>query len=193
MTAAAPARTSAHSFPKSARLRKSRDFQFRPYKRFHAEFFNFLYTSKGQGRLGISVSKKVLKRATSRNRVRRLLKEVFRLRLDEMQGLDNLPWEMFGTSCRFRTLARSSMSSFDMHGRSTIGLLLGAISRALHCLFGFGPCCRFVPSCSAYSSQAIKRHGIFFGAGLAASRILRCHPFGRGGYDPVPHRNFRSI
>jgi len=46
--------------------------------------------------------------------------------------------------------------------------------------------CRFYPTCSHYGYQAIYRHGIFKGGGLAAWRILRCQPFSRGGYDPVP-------
>ena len=48
------------------------------------------------------------------------------------------------------------------------------------------PACRFVPSCSEYGYEAIAKYGIIKGGGLAAWRILRCNPFGRGGYDPVP-------
>nr|WP_084681165.1 membrane protein insertion efficiency factor YidD [Desulfospira joergensenii] len=46
--------------------------------------------------------------------------------------------------------------------------------------------CRFYPSCSAYAFEAVQRHGCFKGSALAAKRILRCHPFHSGGYDPVP-------
>jgi len=49
-----------------------------------------------------------------------------------------------------------------------------------------GPSCRFYPSCSEYAYQAIMRHGPFRGLLLALKRILRCHPFHPGGYDPVP-------
>lgn len=47
--------------------------------------------------------------------------------------------------------------------------------------------CRFYPSCSAYAMEALARHGAWRGAGLAVWRLLRCHPFHPGGYDPVPH------
>lgn len=49
-----------------------------------------------------------------------------------------------------------------------------------------GPNCRFVPSCSDYALQAIALHGAGHGSGLAARRILRCHPWQAGGLDPVP-------
>ncbi|MCR5056971.1 MAG: membrane protein insertion efficiency factor YidD [Clostridia bacterium] len=47
------------------------------------------------------------------------------------------------------------------------------------------PCCRFYPSCSQYATDAIKKHGAVKGSGMAVWRIMRCNPFGKGGYDPV--------
>jgi hypothetical protein len=48
------------------------------------------------------------------------------------------------------------------------------------------PSCRFYPSCSSYSIEAIAKYGAIKGGWLAAKRISRCHPYNTGGYDPVP-------
>jgi putative membrane protein insertion efficiency factor len=48
--------------------------------------------------------------------------------------------------------------------------------------------CRFAPSCSEYARLALVEHGVLRGMWLAASRVLRCHPFNRGGWDPPPTR-----
>ncbi len=70
-----------------------------------------------------------------------------------------------------------------LFARALIGVVRGYrrwISPALP------PACRFVPSCSAYAEEALKKHGAARGSWLAARRLLRCHPFGGSGYDPVP-------
>lgn len=59
------------------------------------------------------------------------------------------------------------------------------LSPALHA-FGGGGGCRFVPTCSEYAAVAIASHGPLRGTWLALLRLLRCHPFCRGGLDPVP-------
>lgn len=46
--------------------------------------------------------------------------------------------------------------------------------------------CRFYPTCSAYFIEALEKHGVFKGTYLGVRRILRCHPWNPGGYDPVP-------
>jgi putative membrane protein insertion efficiency factor len=51
-----------------------------------------------------------------------------------------------------------------------------------------GARCKYYPSCSAYTLEAIKVHGPLKGVGLGAWRILRCNPFSNGGFDPVPPR-----
>lgn len=50
----------------------------------------------------------------------------------------------------------------------------------------FRPVCRFYPSCSTYALQSIKKYGALKGCYLATRRLLKCHPFHKGGYDPVP-------
>ena len=49
-----------------------------------------------------------------------------------------------------------------------------------------GPNCRYLPTCSAYAIEALERQGAIRGGGLAVKRLLRCHPWGGHGYDPVP-------
>jgi uncharacterized protein len=58
------------------------------------------------------------------------------------------------------------------------------LSPALHSLHPGG--CKFVPTCSDYAAEAIATHGPLRGSALATWRLLRCHPFTRGGFDPVP-------
>ena len=53
------------------------------------------------------------------------------------------------------------------------------------------PCCRFTPTCSAYALEAYQKRGFFVGTALTVWRILRCNPFSKGGYDPVPEVGWR--
>ena len=65
--------------------------------------------------------------------------------------------------------------------------LIGTILLYRYTLSYFlGRQCRFLPTCSEYAVEAVRRHGAWRGAGLAARRIARCHPWGGEGYDPVP-------
>ncbi len=54
------------------------------------------------------------------------------------------------------------------------------------------PACRFHPSCSDYAREALEAEGSLRGSFLAARRLLRCHPFHPGGYDPVPRTHFHG-
>ena len=68
--------------------------------------------------------------------------------------------------------------------RTVLILLVRAYQVTLSPLFS--GCCRFEPSCSNYMIEALQRHGVFKGLYLGIRRLLRCHPFGGSGYDPVP-------
>ena len=50
----------------------------------------------------------------------------------------------------------------------------------------FPACCRFTPTCSQYALEAVEKYGVLKGSFLAFKRILRCNPYSKGGYDPVP-------
>jgi putative membrane protein insertion efficiency factor len=82
-----------------------------------------------------------------------------------------------------RGLRRARRALIDAP-RNTVILALvfykGAISPYLP------TCCKYHPSCSAYAREAVERHGVGRGLWLALKRLLRCRPFVRGGYDPVP-------
>ena len=72
----------------------------------------------------------------------------------------------------------------------TVGLELIGIYRALsphlRAFLNLPSECRMVPSCSEYAEGAILRHGVWRGSRAAIGRLLRCHPWHSGGYDPVP-------
>lgn len=65
-------------------------------------------------------------------------------------------------------------------------LLIAAVKTYQALFIGARPRCRFWPSCSEYSLQAVQTHGAAAGASLTLRRILRCHPLGGHGFDPVP-------
>ena len=91
----------------------------------------------------------------------------------------------FGASCS--PGARGSpepMLALRMWPRQAAVLLIRGYQRAISP--ALPPACRFTPSCSQYTLEAIGRYGVLRGGWLGARRIVRCHPFNRGGFDPVP-------
>lgn len=52
--------------------------------------------------------------------------------------------------------------------------------------------CRYSPTCSSYTIEALKKHGLFYGGWLAIKRIGSCHPWGGSGYDPVPDKKNKN-
>ena len=66
------------------------------------------------------------------------------------------------------------------------GVYRRLVSPAKTLLFGPSAHCRFTPSCSEYAAQAVRAHGALGGAWLALKRLVRCHPWGGCGWDPVP-------
>lgn len=87
----------------------------------------------------------------------------------------------------------------DMESNRILAFMLGKVRTAAiwtltlpivfyrRCISPFTPpSCRYVPTCSEYALQAIRKHGPIRGMWLAVKRILRCHPWGGSGYDPVP-------
>lgn len=74
-----------------------------------------------------------------------------------------------------------------MSARRAAVLVLTAYKRWISPLLP--PACRFYPTCSEYAREAIAAHGVRRGCGLAAWRLLRCQPFSRGGFDPVPGKS----
>ena len=73
---------------------------------------------------------------------------------------------------------------------SAIRLYRWTVSPLLTFLFGPAGGCRFTPSCSQYAMDAIRSHGALAGSRLVARRICRCHPWGGGGHDPAPKKEF---
>jgi putative membrane protein insertion efficiency factor len=74
--------------------------------------------------------------------------------------------------------------------RSAVLLLLRGYKWAVSPLLP--PSCRYVPTCSEYAMEAVERYGALRGSWMAAARVLRCHPFAKGGYDPVCREEARG-
>ena len=105
------------------------------------------------------------------------------------------------TNAETSALAAASSLSFGLRHSLVIRALSFVILLAIRVYrwtispaqtFLFGPTggCRFTPTCSEYTLEALHTHGTIAGGWLATKRICRCHPLGGGGHDPVPKRKF---
>ena len=159
----------------------------------------------------ISVSKRRFKRAVKRNRVKRQIREAYRVNKHELlnalaekkcrlviafiylsdQLTESSVIEERVKIALARIVEKATVSdanvAYEAMKRLLSYLLLLPIYFYRKCISPMtSPSCRFTPTCSQYAVEAIKKHGPFKGLYLAVKRILRCHPWGGSGYDPVP-------
>ena len=158
----------------SESLKKTKDFQ-NVYRRgkSYANRYLVMYVLSNQtegNRLGISVSKKV-GNSVIRHHLTRLIRESYRLHED-----------MFNSGLDIVVVARSKED----------GIILKKILIALIKFYRkyLSPMkttkCPYCPTCSLYGLEAVEKYGAIKGGTLALWRIIRCNPFSKGGYDPVP-------
>ena len=193
------------SLRKAERLRRKADFEIiaREGTRRHTRNFLLIARKNDQGfaRVGVVAGKKV-GTAVERNRVKRLVREFFRRNKDRVAPFDRLRDRREEGGARFAVCPRGDRIEHPVGtpegGRSEAlsrsplrrpiwrDVVIGII-KAYKILVSplFGPTCRFYPSCSTYASDAISIYGLGHGGLLAIKRLLKCHPFHPGGYDPI--------
>ena len=205
-------------FTREQRIRRRGEFQavFDRGVRVHGRYLTLLMApvEGAETRLGIVASKK-LGAAVVRNRAKRLIREVFRLnphptgravdilvipRRELLEAAFSSLEEDFSSACRRATTRLAGVEPPD-HGKLTCrpnslqpspSPSHSACSTSTKRFFSpmFAGSCRFVPSCSEYAAEAIRRHGVCRGTLLAAGRLARCHPFAparhRSGPGPRP-------
>ena len=160
-------------------------------------------TDGGQSRIGISVSKKV-GNSVVRHHLARLVRESFRLNRDTLEeGLDIIVVARAAAKdSDYKTIERAFMHLCGLHNikknrsENMINRIAGLIEKLLILMIrGYqiflSPLkvrthCIYTPTCSQYAIEALTRYGVVKGLWLSVKRILRCHPWAEGGYDPVP-------
>ena len=78
------------------------------------------------------------------------------------------------------------MNKISLLFKKSVLMLLAAFTVGVRPLLGPRGVCRFSPTCGSYAREAISKYGVFKGGYLTVKRVLKCHPFHPGGYDPVP-------
>ena len=174
----------------SESLKNNQQFRF-VYKngRSYANKYFIMYVKENgldKNRIGISVSKKV-GNSVVRHRITRLVRESYRLHES-----------VFNSGLDMVIIARPAAASIGYEEAESALLHLAKLHHLKKLVIAMirfyqkyispykGTKCPYVPSCSQYGLEAIEKYGVIKGGLLAAWRILRCNPFSKGGYDPVP-------
>ena len=137
--------------------------------------------SERTSRLLVSVSKRHHKRAVARNRIKRQVREAYRLHKNIVTTPCDIAFLWLS-----KELCPSPLVHFTPESLMR-RLLILPIRFYQRCISPLTPpSCRFTPTCSQYAVEAIEKYGPVKGLWLAVRRLLRCHPWGGSGYDPVP-------
>ena len=163
----------------------------------------------------VSVPKKYFKHAVDRNLLKRRIREAYRLNKGLLQNMPaRVEFMLLYQKRRIATFAeieeivkkalerilseacatavaadnsKNAPQSCSLARRVATAPLVLLVRFYQICISPLKPfCCRFTPTCSQYALEALRKYGVFKGTWLAIKRILRCHPWGGSGYDPVP-------
>lgn len=163
----------------------------------------------------VSVPKKYFKHAVDRNLLKRRIREAYRLNKELLQSMPaRVEFMLLYQKRRIATFAeieeivkkalerilseacatavaadnsKNAPQGCSLARRVATAPLVLLVRFYQICISPLKPsCCRFTPTCSQYALEALRKYGVFKGTWLAIKRILRCHPWGGSGYDPVP-------